>query len=429
MKFGTDGIRGRAGVAPIDAHGARAVGSAAARWAWQVGRGRVLVGRDTRPSGEELAIEVGQGVVRAGGAAWWAGVVPTAALQAALGAELADVGVMVTASHNPAEDNGFKVLGPGGRKPDDAETAHLEALLGEPGSGCGGSVGDAAAATWEAYGALWGRALGDTALLRGRRVVVDLAHGAAVGTRTWIERLVPGVEWAWLGAGDGVINDGCGSEHPQRLADAVRAGGFDAGLAVDGDADRCLLVDERGEVVPGDALLGVLAVGQPRLVVTVMSSTALEAALPGVEIVRTGVGDRLVAEAMRACGAPLGGEESGHVLFADALPGGDGLLTGLRALRAAWGRADRLSAALAPFLPFPRRLTKVRAPRREIGEEVAPVVAEAEARLGPGRVFIRWSGTEPVLRVLVEGPEAGVVAEESERVTRACARVLGVATA
>lgn len=427
MKFGTDGVRGRAGMWPIDGAGARAVGTAAARWARQVGEGRVCVGHDTRPGGAALAMEVAQGAVRGGGAAALAGVVPTAALQAALAAGVADVGVMVTASHNPAEDNGFKVLGPGGRKPDDAETAHLEALLSEPGGGCGGSVGAASASVWAAYEVMLERALRGAVGLR-RRVVVDLANGAAVASREVLSRLLPELGWTWLAAGDGVINDGCGSEHPERLAAAVRAGGFDAGLAVDGDADRCLLVDERGEVVPGDALLGVLAASMrvERLVVTVMSSTALEAALPGVEVVRTGVGDRLVAEAMRAHSAPLGGEESGHVLFADALPGGDGLLTGLRALAAAWGRAPRLSDAVAPFLPYPRRLTKVRsAVRRDIEAEVAEVVAQATARLGTGRVFIRWSGTEPVLRVLVEGPDVGVVEEESGRVTGVCEGVLG----
>lgn len=177
----------------------------------------------------------------------------------------------------------------------------------------------------------------------------------------------------------------------------------------------------------GDALLGILARGLQvrQLVVTVMSSTALEAKLEGVEVLRTGVGDRHVAEAMRRSGAPLGGEESGHVLFADAMPGGDGLLTGLRALSCAWSAHPTLSAAVAPVRPFPRRLMKVRSEALvDVTDAVAVVVAAATARLGVGRVFIRWSGTEPVLRVLVEGPDEAVVVEESARVTAACERAV-----
>jgi phosphoglucosamine mutase len=428
VRFGTDGIRGEAGRSPIDAAGARAVGAAAAAWARSLGHGRVLVVRDTRPSGAELAAAVLLGVTQGGGVALDGGVQTTSAAQAALGTALADVGVVVTASHNPAGDNGFKVLGPGGRKPGDEETARLEAGLVDPTGAAGRPAARVDREVQSAYGAVFKRALGGQGALRGRRVVVDLANGAAVASRAVVERLLDGLEVVWLHAGDGVINDGVGSEHPERLAAAVVAGGFDAGIAVDGDGDRCLLIDEAGAVVPGDALLGLLArgLGARQLVVTVMSSTSLEATLEGVEILRTGVGDRHVAEAMRRSGAPLGGEESGHVLFADAMAGGDGLLTGLRALSCAWAAHPSLSAAAAPLRPFPRRLTKVRsASRADVTDAVADVVAAATARLGAGRVFIRWSGTEPVLRVLVEGPDAAVVEEESARVTDACARAVG----
>jgi phosphoglucosamine mutase len=417
MRFGTDGIRGPAGRSPIDRDGARAVGAAAARWA--LGRGGVvLVGRDTRPSGDELAGEVMQGVLQAGGRPLDCGVLPTPALQAAVAA-LGDAGVMVTASHNPADDNGFKVLGPGGHKPNDAETADLESWLATPAVGCGGAVAVATNEAVAAWAATFARALGDPSPLRGRRVAVDCANGAAAAVRGAVGALLPGVEILWLSTGDGVINAGVGSEHPEALAARVRAEGLDAGFAVDGDGDRCVVVDEAGRVVPGDALLWRLAVdrGARRLVVTVMSNTALEASLPGVEVVRTPVGDRHVAAALGD--APVGGEESGHVLLAGGGPGGDGLLTGFATLAACWRAAGTVSAAMAPFTPFPRRLTKVVAAER-VGLErpdLAAALVEAEAAVPGGRLLVRYSGTEPVLRVLVEGPDAGRVAATSEALT------------
>jgi phosphoglucosamine mutase len=436
MRFGTDGVRGEAGVAPIDAAGARKVGAAAARWAFAVGDAaqpaRVAVAHDTRPSGAALADEVLQGVVRAGATAVHLGVLPTPALQGAVAAGLADVGVMVTASHNPASDNGFKVVGPGGWKPDDDETAKLEAWMDDPTAGCGGPSREARAAALQAYGEAIARVVPDAGALVGRRVVVDLAHGASSATRgLWSDRLA-GADVRWISTGEGTINDGVGSEHPEALAAAVRALGADAGLAVDGDGDRALLLDASGARVAGDALLGLLAAahGARTLVVTVMSSYALEAALPGVTVVRTPVGDRHVAHALRAHGAAVGGEESGHALLAGGLPGGDGLLVGFAALRAAFGRAPTLAEAVAPYAVWPRRLTKVRASsRRDLGADaaVAAVVSTWTPRLAGGRVFIRWSGTEPVLRVLVEGPDAGVVAACSDAVTQGCATALGVA--
>lgn len=415
--FGTDGVRGVAGEAPIDASGARRIGAAAARWSKQVGDGRVLIGRDTRPTGAELSSAVAQGVVAAGGVALDAGVVPTPALQAAVGPS---VGVMVTASHNPARDNGFKVLGPGGRKPGDDEAAHLEALMAEPPAGCGGPVHGID------LGTAWAQGLASLGGLAGRSVAVDLAGGAASAWREQIGTALGASKVVWVDRPEATINDGVGSEHPAALAEAVRQHGLDAGIAVDGDGDRALLVDERGEVVPGDALLGLLA-AQARaevLVVTVMSSTALEAALPAVRVVRTPVGDRHVAAALVAEGAPVGGEESGHVIFADGPPGGDGLRTAILALQAAWAREATLSAAWAPFRPWPRRLTKVRSASRGPLDAVAAVVRAAEADLVGGRVFLRWSGTEPVLRVLVEGPEADAVDRWSRELTEAYARAL-----
>lgn len=422
VAFGTDGVRGTAGDWPVVPDVARSVGRATAR----LGR-RVLLGRDPRPSGDGLVAALADGVVEEGGLALDAGVVPTAALQVALAEGLGDAAVMVTASHNPEDDNGFKVLGAGGRKPDDALAAQLEAWIALDSPPCpGGSRGRVDVESG------WRRAVaaraGDLAVLRGRRIAVDLANGAALGVRGWLGEVAP-AELVWLGT-DGPVNDGCGTEHLGHLARAVVRERCDGGFAVDGDADRCRLVDERGAEVPGDAITWLLAraLAVSGLAATVMSNGALERALPGVRVVRTPVGDRHLREAMDREGLGLGAEESGHVLFADH-PGGDGVLCGLRALGAAFAAEATLSGAFRPFVPLPRRLAKLAVRARAPLEEVEPVVrarAEALGGLGShGRVFLRYSGTEPVLRILVEGEPAEAVDAAADRVMAACREALG----
>jgi len=430
MKFGTDGIRGTALVAPIDADGARRVGRAALRWAQANGDGHVWVARDTRPSGPLLAQAVLGAVADAGGIAHDLGVLSSPALSAVVAQE-PGVGVMITASHNPAEDNGFKMLRPDGGKPDDAMSATLEAWLAEPlAPADGGLIHNDHELGLASYERALGRAAGDLSALAGRTIALDLAHGAASVALPLLRALTPHTRWVVRGGGDGVINEGVGSQHPQGLAQLVLDENCDAGLAVDGDADRGLLVDEKGHVLPGDALLWLLAkgMGVRSLAITVMSNAAMEPSLPGVAVQRTPVGDRHVGAAMARDGVPLGGEESGHVLFGDGLPGGDGLLTGLRALQLAWQDHETLSAATRPFVPFPRKLTKVKVaakPPLEGLHQVQALVQEEEERLGDGRVFLRYSGTEPALRVLVEGRSAQQVAEVSERVTHAMTEWLG----
>lgn len=432
VKFGTDGIRGLAGVPPCTPEIARAIAFAVSR-ALRLGERSALIARDTRESGPALELGLVAGFADARVPVFSLGVLPTSGLAAVLRAS-SDVGagVMLTASHNPAQDNGFKVLGPGGQKLTDAENAAIEAELvkamavARPPSTARVDYGaaDRGAETW--FEALDAAAGPSAAALIGRRIVVDLANGAVIAAVPWLDALP--CEIIAIGR-SGLINDHVGSEHPDALIAAVLEHGADAGLAVDGDGDRCRLVDETGQIIDGDALAWLLAVGRgvTKLAVTVMSSTALEEALPGVAIVRTPVGDRHLSQAIARGEATLGVEESGHVVFDDALPTGDGLVTGFRALAAAFGLGPSLSTAIA-FEPFPRRLTKVRVRERTPIDAIPALVAAAnkgETALGAhGRVFLRYSGTEPVLRILVEGHDADAVAAVSERVTRLAAEVL-----
>lgn len=433
IEFGTDGIRGRAGRAPISPEVGVAVGRAAARLARENGGRRVLVARDTRPSGEMLEAAVTAGVAGEGLDCLLAGVLPTSGVSVALHTGLADAGVMITASHNPVGDNGFKVFGRGGAKLDDAGVAQVEAWVAEVAGTLGAptdEVGDVAVAqeeAWDAWEAAVQGAVGSPHAFAGRRVAIDLANGALAPAAPWLLRTFP-ADWIVIGGGTGTINDGVGSEHLDALQRAVSVHGCDIGIAVDGDGDRCRIVDERGHAVPGDAVAWLLARagGVSGLAVTVMSNGALEPSLPGVRIVRTPVGDRHLREAMIAHDLPLGSEESGHVLFGD-FPAGDGLVTGLRvaALALAAGSA---SDAFSGFAPLPRRLGKVAVSRRPPLESLAPLMRakqEGEARLGPhGRVFLRYSGTEDYLRLLIEGAEQSVVDDVIEEVRRAALEVL-----
>lgn len=427
IRFGTDGVRGPAGVRPITAEGALAIGKAAARLAEHQGGQRVLIARDTRPSGPMLVAGCAAGAASLGAHVTIADVLPTSAVMAALADGIAEAGIMVTASHNPAADNGFKVLDSRGKKLSQELTQHFEEWVNQ---GHASNVISQITHNPLSVRTSYHRALEACAPastdLADRTIVVDLAHGAATLNRRWLKEYYPATDWVFLGTGEGIINDGVGSEYPEHLASVVLDSGADAGIAVDGDGDRCVLVDERGRVVHGDKLAWLLAVnsGVRSMAVTVMSTSALEPALPGVHVHRTPVGDKHLMRAMAQHGLPLGCEESGHVLFSDGLPGGDGLLTGLRALA-----NDRrpLSDQLTAFKPFPRVKGKVKVNARlPLGElaELQACVEAANARLDGGRVFLRYSGTEPVLRVLVEGPDQAVVEEVAAEVTQVAQQVL-----
>jgi len=386
----------------------------------------IAVARDTRESGPVLEAAVCAGVAAEGGTALVLGVLPTSGLACALADGLADAGVMLTASHNPADDNGFKVLGPGGNKLSDEDNAWLERELAHPAEDHALGTIERVDST-EAYFQRLEVATGDMSRLQGRRIAVDLANGAAVVVRRWLEKWP--VSWIFIGEG-GRINEGVGSEHPEALLEVVRRERCDAGFAVDGDGDRCRLVTPTG-LVDGDALAFLLAKASDasQIAVTVMSNAGLERALPGVQVVRTPVGDRHLAAVIQEGKASLGCEESGHVLFADGLPTGDGVLTALRAFIYAFTVFDGVELAIGGYRPFPKRLTKVRITARPPLDSVRPLmeaISEGEKTLGAGgRVFVRYSGTEPLLRILVEGGDAAAVEAVSADVTRVAMTALG----
>jgi phosphoglucosamine mutase len=254
--------------------------------------------------------------------------------------------------------------------------------------------------------------LGTLSGLAGRRIAVDFANGAGQLAATWLQENVAG-DWSLAETTRANINDGCGSEHLEHLSRVVREGAFDAGLALDGDGDRCRLVGPHGDPLPGDAVLWLLArdCGAERIAVTVMSNMGLEASLPNTHVLRTPVGDAHIEAALRTPGVPLGGEESGHIRFVDH-PTGDGLFAGLRALDAAFrnGGLVRATEGYTPYATTQFKIAVTSRPSLTDHPVITPMVGEVERRLnGEGRIFLRYSGTEPVLRVLIEAASQRLV--------------------
>lgn len=435
--FGTDGVRGVAGV-DLTADLARSIATAAvAELAGDDAAPLVVVGRDPRPSGAWLQDAVVAGLQSAGADVVLLGVIPTPAVARAVadGVPAATrtpaFGVVISASHNPAPDNGIKLFGAGGRKLDQATEARIEARIGNaaPASRRGEVVADLGHdATWYVDALL---ATLPTSL-DGLRIVVDCANGAA--------STVAVAAYSRAGADVTVINtdlsgehinDGCGATHLEALQAAVLEVGADLGLAHDGDADRCLAVDANGEPVDGDAILAILAMDSRRrgnlagdlVVATVMSNLGLHRLLGanGVDLVTTAVGDRHVSERMRADGATVGGEQSGHVLLLDHATTGDGLLTGLHLAVAVVTAGEPLSALAAQLQRLPQVLVNV--PTREPEPAISRaqgVIDAAAATLGEaGRVLVRPSGTEPLVRVMVEAETPEQAADLAEQVAAA----------
>ena len=435
--FGTDGMRGEAGRFPLDAATVRAAGRSLARHlAERLGRApRVLTGRDTRESGAWIERAFLEGAL-AGGAesAESAGVITTPGVAYLARTLPADAGVVISASHNPYHDNGIKIFAPTGRKLDDATERLIEADIyaefeggAEAGSDAGAAAGNQRRAEQEGLRAAELRAIyldylsGEAAAglnVEGLTVVVDCANGAASRLAPALLSLLGARVVLTFDAPDGRnINLDCGSLHTDVLRARVVEEGAHLGVAYDGDADRALFVDARGQLVDGDATLWVLAkrmqergeLAGDRVVATVMSNLGLELALRtrGVELLRTDVGDKYVLEELLRTGSALGGEQSGHIIFPRLSLAGDGILTTVNLLRAVVEAGRPLGELTEGFRRYPQVLVNVRVreklPFEEV-EEVARASREVRERLGEGgRLLLRYSGTEPLARVMIEG--------------------------
>ena len=431
--FGTDGIRGVANV-DLKPTLAYALGRATAHKL--VGRGgQLVVGQDTRRSGDMFVAALTAGATSLGADVRIAGCVPTPALAFLAGTGDFAAGIMVSASHNPAEDNGLKVLDGHGLKLDDGIEEEIEQLIWR--SEELGSVGNAEIGRSVVDPSLLDRylrhrlGLADGIAASGLRIVLDCANGsggvvgpeilAATGATVEVIHNEP----------DGInINVASGATSPASLAEAVRERGADVGFALDGDADRLIAVDAAGQIVDGDQVLGILALDrlergvlpEGALVVSVLSNGGLQATVEGAggQVIRTPVGDKYILEGMQVSGAGLGGEKSGHVIVLEHTTSGDGIVTALEVLRV-MTRAGRPLAELAariPMLPQQQRAVKARHKDQWEGDRVIlEAIRDAEVRLGgSGRVLVRPSGTEPALRVMVEGPDAALVTELADAI-------------
>ncbi|MEP4249316.1 phosphoglucosamine mutase [Tateyamaria sp.] len=437
--FGTDGVRGTANTSPMTAEMALRIGAAVGRYFRRDGHAvhRVVIGKDTRLSGYMFENALTAGLTSTGMNVLLLGPVPTPAVGLLTRSMRADLGVMISASHNPAEDNGIKFFGPDGFKLSDAVEAEIEALVAAgvdpvaaPNIGRAKRIDDGRFRYVERVKSSFSRQMN----LDGLKVVVDCANGAAY-------RVAPEALWE-LGAtvipvgttptGHN-INKGCGSMHPQTAAEAVVAHGADVGICLDGDADRVILLDEKGNIGNGDQFMGLMAArwaAEDRLkggalVATVMSNLGLERYLQGkgVGLERTSVGDRYVVERMRAGGFNLGGEQSGHIVMTDFATTGDGLMAGLQFLAAMIETGKPASEVMHVFEPVPQLLKNVRYTAGQAPLELKSVqaaIAEAEAQLaGNGRLLIRKSGTEPLIRVMVESEDEGVLNASVDHVVNA----------
>ena len=422
--FGTDGVRGRANDHPMTAEGALRLGQAAGRHFTNGGHThRVVIGKDTRRSGYMLENALTAGFTSVGMDVFLVGPVPTPAVGFLTRSMRADLGVMISASHNPFHDNGIKLFGPDGYKLSDAAEEAIEARLdaapdlAEPAHiGRATRIEDGRGRYMEFAKTTFPRGL----RLDGLRIVVDCANGAAY-------RTAPEVLWE-LGAEvipvavtpDGFnINRDCGSTQPQVAAEAVRRHRADLGISLDGDADRVMIIDETGTVADGDQIMALIAtrwaaegrLAQGTLVATIMSNLGLERHLEGqgLRLLRTAVGDRYVVEAMREGGYNLGGEQSGHIVMTDHVTTGDGMIAALQFLSAMVETGRPASALAHVFEPWPQLLKNVRfrsgaAPLDEASVRAA--ISSGEAQLaGHGRLVIRKSGTEPLVRIMGESDD------------------------
>jgi phosphoglucosamine mutase len=441
--FGTDGIRSVAGEFPLERRSMGILGSALTELLIEKGlEPRILIGRDTRESGSWLEAAVFGGIRAAGGRPVSAGVIPTSALSLLAKKHAFSAAVVISASHNPYQDNGIKIFSRDGFKiPEDWE-ASLESAVVRPGR----SIPDAPPTVRRSrrylkeYREFLAGRLKGVVFPRKLRIVLDCANGSTSAIAAGLMRDLGLDVMAINDAPDGKnINRGCGSLHPQGLAEIVLEKRADIGIAYDGDGDRAIWVDDRGRILNGDHTLFVLAgfmkekgrLRSDTVVATSMSNTGLEAAFEkiGLTLVRTKVGDKYVLEKMILLGANLGGEQSGHTIFLDECPTGDGILTGLRLLEVLAERDEPLSRLTEEFSEFPQILVNIpvsQKPDLDKIPEIVGVIAGVRAQLnGSGRVDVRYSGTEPLARVMVEGRDLKTIQAHARRIADAVERNLG----
>lgn len=444
MLFGTDGVRGKANVHPMTAEMALKIGAAAGRYFRNDGSNghRVVIGKDTRLSGYMFENALTAGLTSTGMNVLLLGPVPTPAVGLLTTSMRADIGIMISASHNPHHDNGIKFFGPDGFKLSDEAQTEIEAIIaGEIEPAQAENIGRAKRIDDGRF--RYAERVKSTfpagKRLDGLKVVIDCANGAG-------HRVAPEVLWE-LGATVipvGVspngynINENCGSTSPMSAAEAIIAHGADVGICLDGDADRVMILDETGKVADGDQIMALFAgrwavedrLNGGTLVATVMSNLGLERHMEaqGLRLLRTGVGDRYVVEAMREGGFNLGGEQSGHIVMTDFATTGDGLLAGLQFLAAMVETGKKASELTKSFDTVPQMLKNV---RYELGQSpletdrVKAVIADAEVKLiGKGRLLIRKSGTEPLVRVMAECEDAELLEQVVDDIVAEVAAVV-----
>ena len=452
--FGTDGVRGMANVEPVTAETALKLGRAAAHVITQLGRGQgranprptIALGKDTRQSGYMLEDALAAGLMSLGVDVLQLGPLPTPGVAYITRSLRCDAGIVLTASHNPYEDNGIKFFHHDGYKLADEIERRIEDLVFSGGiediRPTAGKIGraqridDALGRYVEFAKASLPRGL----TLDNLRIAVDVANGAGYKSTPWILRELGADVLTFHNNPDGTnINRDCGSTHPSEIQLLVRQTGAGIGITHDGDADRVLLCDEKGQLVDGDEIMAIAAreflrqgrLADNTLVATVMSNYGLEEALGdcGGKVIRTQVGDRYVIEAMVKGGLNLGGEQSGHMIFRDFTTTGDGIITALQILRIMRDTGKPLSElkqCLAKYPQAQRNLRVSRKPPLSELPDVSQLVAETEAQLaGKGRVLLRYSGTEPKVRLLIEGRDQALIEKQADRIAGALTAAIG----
>jgi len=445
--FGTDGIRGVANVHPVTPETALRLGRALGFLLRKDGsqRLRFVIGRDTRRSGPMLEAAMVAGLNSVGADVLLAGVVPTPAVACLVREQGADGGVVISASHNPAADNGLKLFGGDGYKFDDAVQGRLEELIlsaeidGErPVEGNVGTM-EAIPDASERYEAMASASVPGMSL-HGLRIVVDCANGASYRTTPAVLRKLGATLSVFHAESDGMnINRACGSTHPEEICRLVRETGAHIGISHDGDADRLLLCDERGEVLDGDELLAMMGLDALRrgtlagktLVATVMSNLGLDEviAAAGGKVIRTAVGDRYVVEVMRAGNFSVGGEQSGHMIFRDHGTTGDGLIAALQIIRIMTESGKPLSELRRVLKKYPQAQRNLRVkgkPPIDSLKDVSSLVSQTESALaGKGRLLLRYSGTEPKVRLLIEGADEAMINQWADKIAAALTLAIG----